>query len=62
MFHVKQPSPIEVRFVCTGCGQHVRTYRWVSYRTLPPSLDARDLCQACKDIEDNPQVALDDTP
>jgi hypothetical protein len=38
----------EVRFVCKDCGASVRTYRWVNYRTIPPSMDTRDLCDRCK--------------
>lgn len=40
----------EVNFICTGCGTRVRTYRMWNYRTWPPSMDERDLCQNCKDI------------
>ena len=38
----------EVLFICQGCGLRVRTYRWINYRTWPPSCDERDLCNACK--------------
>ncbi len=37
-----------VEFTCTGCGVHVTTFRWVNYRTIPPSMDERDLCERCK--------------
>ncbi len=36
-------------FKCIDCGTHVTTYRIVNYRTIPPSMDERDLCQTCKD-------------
>lgn len=39
----------EVNFICTSCGVEVQTYRWINYRTWPPSRDERDLCQNCKD-------------
>jgi len=39
-------------FICTGCGVHVTTFRWVNYRTIPPSMDERDLCERCKTMPD----------
>jgi len=39
----------EVQFICEGCGIHVRTFRWVNYRTIPPSMDERNLCATCKE-------------
>ncbi len=39
----------DVRFTCTGCGIKVRTYRMWNFRTIPPSMDTRDLCMACKE-------------
>jgi len=41
---------METQFTCTRCGASVVTYRWVSYRTIPPSVDVRDLCEVCKEI------------
>lgn len=41
-----------VNFTCTSCGTHVTTYRWINYRTIPPSMDERDLCEACKKSEE----------
>lgn len=55
----------EVRFVCEGCGTAVRTYRWFNLRTIPPSMDNRDLCDRCKKQEkqmigDKPTCAVCD--
>ncbi len=38
----------EVDFTCTSCGTRVHTYRWWNRRTIPPSMDTRDLCDKCK--------------
>lgn len=43
-----------VEFTCEGCGVEVITYRWINYRTVPPSRDDRDLCEACKRYQDTP--------
>ncbi len=49
-------------FICTDCGIRVRTYRFVNYRTIPPSMDERDLCMACKEEADQPrETATADT-
>lgn len=40
---------IRTEFKCEGCGVHVTTVRFWNYRTIPPSMDARDLCRKCKE-------------
>lgn len=43
-----------VDFICTGCGMQITTYRWVNYRTIPPSMDERDMCNRCKELNLHP--------
>lgn len=45
----------EVEFVCEGCGCRVRTYRFINYRTIPPTIDERDLCFDCKERAVHPE-------
>lgn len=48
----KWPDPSltgSVEFTCEGCGIHVLTFRWINYRTFPPSIDLRNLCSTCKE-------------
>lgn len=43
-------TPVE--FICEGCGVSVITYRFLNLRTIPASMDGRNLCQSCKDKAD----------
>lgn len=45
-------TPGNVEFICLGCGAQVKDFRWVNYRTIPPSMDTRDLCPDCKKREE----------
>ena len=42
----------EVTFTCKGCGARVRTFRFINYRTIPPTVDESDLCSRCKEGEE----------
>lgn len=49
---------IEANFTCVGCGVRVRTYRIVNFRTIPPSIDDRDLCDGCKEGKGRPRIRV----
>ena len=39
---------VMAEFKCEGCGVHITTFRVWNFRTIPPSMDMRDLCMDCK--------------
>ena len=43
---------ITYTFCCEGCGRTVITYRFMHYRTIPASIDNRNLCNKCKEERD----------
>lgn len=47
----------EYRYACAGCGANVRTFLFVNYRTIPPSIVKPTRCEACRS-----QLSADPAP